>query len=205
MSNQNDNPYRPPSIPADDQIPSGQDEKLICVATFPDALVARMARDELQEAGISACLGDETTNTMLWHIGGALGGVKLLVFASQAEKAKTILEADNALDVDADFGDTKTDDEIEDADRDDDRDEEVLPTQIQRSGHIRRAWYAAILGLCICPPLLNMYSLYIILGENLLWPEAKAKPDWRLPAALLIDILALTAAVALWYLLFWAR
>src|SRR5262249_26058835 len=68
-------------------------EKLITVATFDTPIKAELAKNRLEEEGIPAFLGDEQTVGIRWHLGTALGGVKLQVSDEFADRAVAILEA----------------------------------------------------------------------------------------------------------------
>jgi hypothetical protein len=60
------------------------------VATFSDAFEANLAKSLLEEAGIRALItGDAIEST--WHLGGAFGGVKLLVTEWDLAEAKRLL------------------------------------------------------------------------------------------------------------------
>ncbi len=71
---------------------------LVTVATYTQALEARVALTRLEESGIEAFLADENLVTMNWMWSNAVGGVKLQVHGSDAERAGDLL----ALDVSAD-------------------------------------------------------------------------------------------------------
>lgn len=168
--------------------PEDPSPDLVCVARFFDGATAHIARGVLDAEGIFACLDTEATNTMLPHFGTALGGVKLLVMEDQADKAKALLAAHSAADLEEPI------DSGEDGLESGEDDEDSLE-QIERDGHIRRAWTAAILGVVLCPPLMSTYSFYLLVRHGLLVNEERAKPDWRINAALIVDLLvfALTA------------
>jgi hypothetical protein len=197
MSNANDNPYEPPQIPAGDPMPVRQDEKLVCIGSFGDRATASIARSVLASEGIPACLGAEETGTMLWHMGTALGGIKLYVFADQEAKARALLEAHSA----ADLHETSADDDDEEAEAADD--EEDSRDQQAYDGHVRRAWVASVLSVVFCPIALNVYSLYILFGENLFWYPAPVRPNWRSTAALFINVVMLCGAAFLLFAMDW--
>jgi hypothetical protein len=67
-------------------------DRLQTVATFSNLIVANMARNKLESAGIKAFLNDQEMAGGLWHLSGALGGVKLQVAESDAERAVDVLE-----------------------------------------------------------------------------------------------------------------
>ncbi len=166
-------------------------DNLVCIASFPDSGSANIARSVLDSEGIAACLGAETANTVLAYVGPALGGVKLYVFADQVDKAKALLAAHSEQDlIDELPHDADEAGEAEASSPHPDDDEES-PVARQRTDQIRRAWYAAILGTVLCPVVMNVYSLYLLLGEGLLWPETPQPSDWRINAALVVNLAAL--------------
>lgn len=172
--------------------PDAQDDRLLTIASYADAATANIARSILDSEGIPACLGAENTNTMLWHYGTALGGVKLMVFAEQADKAKAILASHSA----ADFADIDAPDQAlaDDGDGDDDS-----PLQRQRDDDARRAWYAAVIGLVLCPPLLNIYSFYLLARHGLLVDNPRLRPNWRVTGAICVNLLAYAGVALFWW------
>ena len=60
-------------------------DKLVTVATFSAPMSAHIARNQLEAAGILAFLADEATVGTAWHLGTAVGGIKLQVVDSDAE------------------------------------------------------------------------------------------------------------------------
>jgi hypothetical protein len=68
-------------------------EKLVTVARFDTPFEARIAKNRLEAEGIPAFLGDEESVGNLWHLGMALGGVKLLVSDDHIQKAMDLLTA----------------------------------------------------------------------------------------------------------------
>lgn len=65
--------------------------ELVTIERFESASQARIAMNALLDAGIRATVVDENAGSTLWHVGTALGGVKLQVAASDAERAMQIL------------------------------------------------------------------------------------------------------------------
>lgn len=61
------------------------------VGTYTDVMVAHLARARLEAEGIRAFLLDEHLLTMDPLIAGAIGGVKLVVAAADAEAAHEVL------------------------------------------------------------------------------------------------------------------
>lgn len=66
-------------------------DKLITLEHFGNATEAHAARLELDAAGIRAVVGDDAAAEMLSIMGAGLGGVKLLVFERDADRARGIL------------------------------------------------------------------------------------------------------------------
>lgn len=167
------------------------DISLRTIKTYGSPAEAALARARLHEAGISAFLQGEQTGTTLWYVGTALGGVKLQVPENEVPRAMEVLaerEESKAVSwtcgecgahVDAGFdicwscgatveartqdppvaaatskeGDHVLPDDVpqtEDAPRDDA--EELL----------RRAWRASIIGLFLCPGILNLYAASLL-------------------------------------------
>jgi hypothetical protein len=65
---------------------------LVRIASFITPEEAAMARAALEAEGIPACLDGAATAGNLWHVGLALGGVRLLVMDQHVESALKILE-----------------------------------------------------------------------------------------------------------------
>lgn len=64
---------------------------LVTVASYPNPQEASLAKDALLGEGIAAYItGAETVNT-LWHVGSALGGVKLQVAQDDVQRAEEVL------------------------------------------------------------------------------------------------------------------
>ncbi|MEQ8791756.1 MAG: DUF2007 domain-containing protein [Pirellulaceae bacterium] len=67
-------------------------DKLVTLEHFGSAAEAYAARGELEAVGIRAAVGDDAAADMLSIMGAGLGGVKLLVFERDVERARAILE-----------------------------------------------------------------------------------------------------------------
>lgn len=166
-------------------------DQLVEVARFGSANEAAIARSVLDAAGISAVLDQEATATWLWHYGTALGGVKLRVRSSDADEARAILGglSDEAVDFEADStlapGEDREEAEDEDAST-------MTPVAV-------RAWRAAVIGMVVLPPLLNIYSLWLLIRHGLLLPGENEPVGWRAAAALAINLAVLgTVGLLLW-------
>ena len=66
--------------------------QLTTVATYGSSFEAQVAKNCLQENGINACVINDTIVDMAWHLGRAVGGVKVQVPQSEASEARDILE-----------------------------------------------------------------------------------------------------------------
>jgi len=67
---------------------------LVTVASYTQALEARVALTRLEDAGIPAFLTDENLVTMNWTWSNAVGGVKLQVSDEHATRAVELLDAE---------------------------------------------------------------------------------------------------------------
>ncbi len=67
-----------------------------------------------------------------------------------------------------------------------------------------RAWRASVIGALVCPPILNVYSMYLLIWVSLKGPYLSAKVNRRFYAALVINILVgLAVGCYRWFQ--WAR
>jgi len=117
------------------------DESMVTVASFGTPIDAHVARGRLEDNGIDAYVADENMVGVAWHLGLAVGGVKLQVAAEDAERAREILASPSALE-----------DETGDA-------EEKAPPP-GGEDLSRRALVAAFWGILV-PPL-QFYSLWLV-------------------------------------------
>ncbi|HET6881015.1 MAG TPA: hypothetical protein VFI31_12715 [Pirellulales bacterium] len=126
---------------------------LVTIASFPNAAEAEVARLALDAEGIKSCLADEGLVTNVWLLGNAVGYVKLQVAVSDAERAQVLLG-------------TSTGEWPSDAEEEafaGDEEETESPITAAGDEEARRAWRAAIFGVLFCPPLLNLYSVYVLI------------------------------------------
>ncbi len=71
--------------------PKEPEPSLVTLATFGSPQEAHLAMNRLKAAGIRVVLDDEMLLSNAWHLSNAVGGVKLLVRESDAERASKIL------------------------------------------------------------------------------------------------------------------
>ena len=67
------------------------ENKLVTIATFPDALKAQIVRGSLEAEGIPCFIADEHTITNQPYLTMAYGGVRLQVQARDTERAREII------------------------------------------------------------------------------------------------------------------
>jgi hypothetical protein len=67
-------------------------EELVTISKFLSLGEAKLAQGKLVCAGISAFVCDENMHAMNWHMGMALGGIRLQVPDSQVVRALEILD-----------------------------------------------------------------------------------------------------------------
>lgn len=67
-------------------------EELVTISKFVSLGEAKLAQGKLMCAGISAFVCDENMHAMNWHMGMALGGIRLQVPDSQVVRALEVLD-----------------------------------------------------------------------------------------------------------------
>src|ERR1700756_2001014 len=67
-------------------------EELVTISKFLSLGEAKLAQGKLVSAGVSAFLCDENMHAMNWHMGMALGGIRLQVPDSQVVRALEVLD-----------------------------------------------------------------------------------------------------------------
>jgi hypothetical protein len=165
-------------------------DNLIPVATFRTVAEAALVRSMLEAEGIPALLDGEESAAMLGPLTGSREGVRLLVAEEHQERAAAILNAP------AEDGAARSDEPLlfrqgSGKRRDDD---EESPTAVG-DALARRAWQTAVLGLFVCPPLLSLYSGWLLL--KLAWSTHELSDVGRrkvLPAVVLDALVFFLAA-----------
>jgi hypothetical protein len=69
-------------------------EKLVTVAAFSLPIEAQLARLRLESHGVECRIDDENIISINWLYSDAIGGVKLKVRESDAERAREVLESE---------------------------------------------------------------------------------------------------------------
>ena len=176
-------------------------QPLVEVARYASPVEAALVRGLLEEQGFVVRTHGEVAAGTLWHMGPGVAGVRLLVTADVAEEARELIEQHASRPTEeADERDGDPDDELDDdfsedwADDDLDEDEVVadpLPDELIR------AWRAAVIGIGLLPPLLSLYSLWLLFKNDFFSEQSR---NWRMPAALAINVLVIAAVV--WFVLY---
>jgi hypothetical protein len=151
------------------------DDELVTVASFDDAVSARLAFNHVREGGVLAVLSDENTVTMDWLLSNAIGGIKIQVNPKDAARARELIDDHERPRASADTEPGPLTDEIDDEsmaalalasgpadvlieDEEPDIEEELPSTREQFAS---RAFRGALLGILL-PPL-ELYVLYLVL------------------------------------------
>lgn len=100
-------------------------DRLVTVATFENTTQAQVAKIALEAEGIKAVLGDEMTVDLFWNLSNAIGGVKVQVLSSDADRAMEILERELGPDDGEEIDEEQLAAEAESAAREGDRTAEV--------------------------------------------------------------------------------
>jgi hypothetical protein len=77
------------------------ENKLITIATFPDALKAQIMRGRLEAEGIPAYIADEHTITNQPYLYMAYGGVRLQVAEQDQNRAQAVINTQEPFPVDS--------------------------------------------------------------------------------------------------------
>ncbi len=188
------------------------DDQLVTVATFDSLIKAEMAQGVLESEGIRSFVTDGETVNMAWWMSGAVGGVKLQVAEPDLLAAERLLNSRkgrNTFITEDDYGLPKPTDAItaypqrvreetptiEGAD--DGEGEEEPDNQAETT--VRAAFRAAVFGLLICPPLLHIYSLWLLLRVGQMNQPIRGRYRTLLWFAAILDaavLLGIVAAIA---------
>jgi hypothetical protein len=177
---------------------------LVTIATFANPVAANLARNRLEAAGIRCSLSDEETVGMVWHLGNALGRVKLQVRAADAEEARAFLSPDGRAhrpepgETDEPVGSLRQAEQPPDLPPAEP--EEPDPPLSAREQDAERAFRGAVIGLLFWP--FQLYVLWLLLkvfvSEEALGPVQRRRA--RAAAAINLPLMAVfcLAAGALW-------
>jgi hypothetical protein len=150
---------------------------LVEVRRFSTAAEASIVCGRLECEGIRAQLAGEEAANCLWHLGTAIGGVRLLVNREDARRAVDVLRSVAAIDDldDIDFGD-----------RSDEPCRDDAPAELPED--LLRAWRASLIGVVLLPPILNIYSMWLLFRHRFFLRRCR---DWRVLAACVVNAVVL--------------
>lgn len=139
---------------------------LVDIAAFDSPLTANIARSRLEAEGISAFLDSEHTVGTQWLWTNAIGGVKLLVPAADAERAKAVLAdaeagADAATESPSEVADDLGERPTEEWEQEPAAIPEPYDQPSSREEDAVRALKSAVLGLVFCP--LQLYTAWLLI------------------------------------------
>jgi hypothetical protein len=166
--------------------------RLVTIGSFANFEEAKLAQAALAEEEIRAFLEGANMAGMLWYLSNAMLGIKLQVAVDDVEQAKAVLghatagdeeqrsaatprrcgkcgaEMEPGFDAcwscgamfEAAPGPTSA---VRQALPVEKADEDAEPPTAEGDALADRAWRAAVLGLFICPPLLSIYSAWVLL------------------------------------------
>src|ERR1700749_1594544 len=90
-------------------------DEMVTIAKFLSLGEAKLAQGKLASAGISTFVCDENMHAMNWHMGMALGGIRLQVPDSQVVRALEVLDDFEPEDPEALHLESRDDEEEEDS------------------------------------------------------------------------------------------
>jgi hypothetical protein len=119
----------------------------VVVASFVSIGEAEIARSLLESEGIDVYLGNQHMVSMLWHYSHATGGVRLMVAAEQAERAREILRTFTRPALELVYGAV-----------------EPPPDDAPGPGDalIEKAWKSTVIGFIGLPPALHLWALWLL-------------------------------------------
>jgi hypothetical protein len=169
---------------------------LVTIATFAEPAEATLARGVLQEEGIPCFLEGEEVIAALWMLGNATGGVKLQVPREYAERAVAILDdaaphrEEEPVTAEPDPADFEAEaaDPAEAAEA-----RETDPGDAMAA----RAFRAAVLGIFILPPLVSLYSTWLLLRLSPNEKPLSTAGTWKCCLALAVNLLVCGFVVVL--------
>ena len=173
-----------------------QDESLEVLTSYASAVEAGFAQQILEEAGIQARVGGESTATNLSYVGTAIGGAKLLVRRRDLADAAQVLRDQNTSTEGFQWPDFPDDEDESEADESASQGQQ-RSSALEPSPELLRAYHAAIIGLFIFPLMVQIYSLYLIVRYRLFLPD-RGGNDWRFYVAMIANTVGMFLTRAFW-------
>lgn len=163
---------------------SNANDNLISLGRFNSLVEANLAVACLEDEGIAAQLGSDSTANWLNYMGPTITGPELWVREEDADRAWNILE--EVRQQHQRGADTPDEDDVENTDEEDDA-VIVTPPMV-------RAFRASIIGCLLLPPFVNCYSCWLIVRHRL-W---NTDDNWRYYGTLAFNSLGFFVAWWLW-------
>jgi hypothetical protein len=158
-------------------------DDLRTVARYASVAEAAIARNSLDAAGIPAWVADELTLTADPLLGGALNYVKVQVRTDDLERAADVL-AERAQGIEPELAEHDGDADLADD----------FPPETTAERLVRFAYRASLIGLVACPPLMHLYSLFLLLYVAAFHGELPPAETRHFYIALLVDVLVIGMA-----------
>jgi hypothetical protein len=160
---------------------------LVTIATFAEPAEATLARGVLQQEGIPCYLEGEEVIAALWLLGNATGGVKLQVPREHAERAVAILE--DAAPQHEEPGTAEPEPADFEAEAADDAEAGEARETDPGDALAVRAFRAAVLGIFILPPLVSLYSMWLLLRLSRNEKPLSTLGTWKYSLAWAVNLL----------------
>ena len=168
--------------------------RLVTIATFDTPEEANIARNRLVAEDISAFLADEAAVGMAWHLGTAIGGVKLRVAEGDVDRAMAMLDAPWPT---SNWSDESEIDQVDGLFETEMDEVEEESTSLHHAS-VARAFRAAVIGTFFIPLLL--YSLWLLVWVAFEPGKLNSSDRRRVAVTLMIDFLG----IAIGTLVLWA-
>jgi len=119
----------------------------VVVASFVSIGEAEIARSLIESEGIEVYLGNQHMVSMLWHYSHATGGVRLMVAAEHAERAREVLRTSVRPALELVHGAV-----------------DPVPDDAPGPGDalIEKAWKSTVIGFIGLPPALHLWALWLL-------------------------------------------
>ncbi len=180
-----------------------KDESLTTVAAFNSPHEAALARNRLEEEGITAYVVDAETVGMIWLVGGALGGVKVQVAESDARRARAVLASRPGRAGAERPDDYGLEERVQAGPRpqlrmvEEEPEDEAPSADSEADKLATLAWRSAVIGLLLVPPILHFYSCWLLF--QIPWSKGTVSPASRpkVVAALVLNTVVFLVVVLL--------
>jgi hypothetical protein len=161
----------------------------VVVAAFTGVPEAEIARSALEAEGIEAILQGDQLIGVAWHLSNAVGGVRVVVPAAQEERARAVLAGlDPGQQAEVEAGEEEAAPALDAAGG-----AAAGPEEGPADLLAKRAWLSTLIGFLILPPLLHLWSLWLLLqARRAGGPRTEAGKRFAF-RAVAVDLLVLCA------------